>query len=348
VKVIEKRGLRGNLSTLLGTLAFALGLAAGAGFSGALPVGAEPPGPIRKDTGPVITPLLGLPDLAISIHDLPNQVVGGTDVAYSLIVRNLSNVDAANVTVRHTLPAGATFVRFSVLSPWNCGHVGGVVTCTRPTMPAGLTGPTLRITIVARAPLTAGPLVIMAAVDPVPGEHFTTNNSASATILNLGAPDLIPIVSGTPWFFSTGGPLIIGIPPPNYKEFRGVTLHLSVKNQGTGFSPATRLRIELLSSSVARFMGDEMCPPNARFADGSCILHNLPAACGFSQNVAICSIPELVGGAVSGQFVANVSVTISAAILPITFVVRADADNAVTESNENNNILALTVTGTVP
>ena len=128
------------------------------------------------------------------------------------------------------------------------------------------------------------------------------------------------------------------------QAWRGVTLHLSVKNQGTGLSPATTLRIELLSSSVARFIGDEMCPPNARFADGSCILHNLPAACGFSQNVATCSIPELAAGAVSGQFVVNAGLTTRETRFPIIFHVRADADNAVPESNEHNNVAVLTVT----
>ena len=338
-------GFRNSSRDRLGAAVIALGLAAGAGFSGALPVGAEPPGPIRKDTGPVITPLLRLPDLAISIRDLPNQVVGGTNVAYSLIVHNVGNVDAANVTVRHTLPAGATFVRLSALPPWNCGHVGGVVTCTRPTMPAGLTGPTLRITIVARAPLTAGPLVIMVAVDPVPREHFTTNNSASATTPNLGAPDLIPIASGTPWgayveggFFPSGSPI-----------YRGVTLHVSAKNQGPGPAPTTTLRIELLSSSAARFMTDsEFCQQGKRLIDGGCVAldQNPPASCSHSQGsgVATCSIPSLTPGATSGQFVANVLVNISPANLPVTFNVRADADGAVAENDERNNVVPVVVT----
>jgi len=349
--VIEKRGLRGNLSTILGALAFALGLAAGAGFSGALPVGAEPPGPIRKDTGPAITPLPQLPDLAISIVASPNPVAGGAPLLYTLTVNNIGGANATGVKVRHTLPADSLFVKGEVSagSGFSCGHASGVVTCVGGSIPARGLGVIL---IDTRAPLRAGSLVSTAVVDPVAGEISTANNSRSFSITSLGAPDLIPIASGTPWFVSTGGlPNILLIPNPNYKEFRGVTLHLSVKNQGTGFSPATTLRIQLLSSSVARFMRDDekglTCPLFFQFVDGSCVRQNenSPASCSHSQgSVTTCSIPSLTPGATSGQSVANVSVTISAANLPITFYVRADADGAVTESNENNNMLPVTVT----
>jgi hypothetical protein len=119
-----------------------------------------------------------------------------------------------------------------------------------------------------------------------------------------------------------------------------------VKNQGTGFSPATRLRIELLSVKAARFFReDEVCPVGFRFADGGCPLQDPSIPCSLSGgSVATCFIPSLAADATSAQFVVHVGVMVNVSQIPITFLVRADADGAVTESNENNNILPLTVT----
>jgi uncharacterized repeat protein (TIGR01451 family) len=292
------------------------------------------------------------PDLTISVVMGPNPVTGGGPLLCTATVSNVGEGDAAGVRVTNMLPAGARFVKVEASPGFSCTHVSGVVTCTGAAIPARGSG---AIYIDAQAPLQAGSLVYTAVVDPVAGETAAINNTASVTRANLGAPDLIPIASGTPWLVSSGGPPMSGhergllgvfTPNPNYKEFRGVTLHVNVKNQGSGPAPATNLRIQLLSVTAARFLReDEQCPLPYRFVDGACPLQDPSTPCGLSGgSVATCSIPELAGGAVSGQFVANVSVTISAANLPITFYVRADADGAVTESNENNNILPLTVT----
>ncbi len=279
-----------------------------------------------------------IPDLTVSIAGLPDPVVGLSDVAYTLDVTNTGSGDAAGVTVRHTLPAGATFVKAGS----GCTHASGVISCALGTVPAGrLT----HVNIVSRAPLGPGSLVYAAAIDPVAGEQSTTNNSASVRRANVGPPDLIPNVTSSWWVVAVKCDI-----PHLVCDAGGAALRLSVKNQGTGPAPATKLRIELLPPSPARFLRndemDGMCPPLLRFMDGSCVQRNenSPASCSTSGgSVATCSIPSLAAGATSGQFVANAGLTIRARNILLTFVVRADADGVVTEGNENNNVVVLTV-----
>jgi hypothetical protein len=277
-----------------------------------------------------------IPDLTVSIAGLPDPVVGLSDVAYSLDVTNAGSGDATGVTVRHTLPAGATFKSAGS----GCTHASGVVICALGTVPAGML---THVNIVSRAPLGPGSLVYAAAIDPVAGEQSTINNSASATRANVGPPDLIPNVTGSSWVLHTECHRLSIAPMGCVTS--GVTLRLSVKNKGTGPAPATNLRVEILSSSAARFVSDELCAQGYRFIDGTCTYQDSAASCSHSQgSVATCSTPSLAAGATSGQFVVSAGLMVSGGNFPITFLVRADADGAVTESNENNNILPLTVT----
>ena len=78
------------------------------------------------------------------------------------------------MSVTDTLPAGVTFVS-ATGTGWTCTNVGNVsVTCTRPTLAAGATAPT--ITVVVTAPGQAATLTNTAAVvghdvRPEPGEQ---------------------------------------------------------------------------------------------------------------------------------------------------------------------------------
>lgn len=279
-----------------------------------------------------------IPDLTVSITGLPDPVVGLSDVAYTLNVTNTGSGDAAGVTVRHTLPAGATFVRAGS----GCTNASGVISCALGTVPAGrLT----HVNIVSRAPLGPGSLVYAAAIDPVAGEQSTINNSASVRRANVGPPDLIPNAGGYWWLVAMKCAV-----PHLACGAGGAALQLSVTNQGTGPAPATKLRIELMPPSPARFIRDDeldgMCPVLYRFVDGTCVQRNgnVPASCSTSgDSVATCSIPSLAAGATSGQFVVNAGLTIPARNILLSFVVRADADGVVRESNENNNVVILTV-----
>ena len=279
-----------------------------------------------------------IPDLTVSISGLPDPVVGLSDVAYRLDVTNVGSGDATGVTVRHTPPTGATFVSAGS----GCTHASGVISCALGTVRAGGLA---HVNIVSRAPLGPGSATYTAAVDPVAGEQATTYNSAVIIRRNVGPPDLIPNAGGHWWLVSMKCDVLHLACGAG-----GAALHLSVKNQGIGPAPATKLRIEL-PSSTARFVRDDelddMCPVLYRFVDGTCVQRNgnFPASCSTSgDSVATCSIPSLAAGATSGQFVVNAGLTVPARDILLTFVVRADADNAVTESNENNNVVVLTVT----
>lgn len=351
-------GLRNSLNARRLVAAFALGLAAGAGFSGTLPVGAQPPGPIQKDKGPVAVPLsLAAPDLIVTIADLPDPIGGGSKVAYTLKVSNIGTKGAAPVVVRHTLPAGATFVRATAPPPWHCSHASGVVTCSA----AGQSpGQTTHINVVSKAPSGPGSLVYTAVVQPIPREISAINNTATVTRTNAGPADLKPNGFGTPWRISEDPLsdercLLLGLLAPTCQRVtahatRGVTLRVWVKNQGPGPARATTLRLGISATGVARFMrDDEVCPQGTRFLNGKCLYENRLLACSLSQaqeRVATCSIPSLAAGATSEVFAVSAVLLLqqqNVSNVHITFLVGADDGNLVEESNEFNNLLPTTV-----
>ena len=84
----------------------------------------------------------------------PPTVTAGGSVTYTFAVANAGPSDAANLTVTDTLPAGVTFVSASG-GGWTCTNSGNVsVTCTRPTLAAGATAPTITVVVTAPAQAT--------------------------------------------------------------------------------------------------------------------------------------------------------------------------------------------------
>src|SRR5262245_31291323 len=123
-----------------------------------------------------ITTVEAVADVAIVKEGPEGVVITGTSVTYTVTVRNNGPSAAANVVVKDTLPAGATFVSAS-----NGGTLSGNVV-TWPTIATLAAGASQTFTLVVTAPSTAITFTNTSAVtsttrDPNPG-----NNHASVTI----------------------------------------------------------------------------------------------------------------------------------------------------------------------
>ena len=144
------------------------------------PVGAN-------NTSSASTSVTASADLALT-KSAPASVVAGDPISYALVVRNIGPSDAVSPAVLDTLPPGVAFVSASG-GGWTCTNAGDTsVTCTRTTLAAGATAPT--ITVVVDAPAQAASLTNNASVssttpDPVPG-----NNAANATTTVTASADL--------------------------------------------------------------------------------------------------------------------------------------------------------------
>jgi uncharacterized repeat protein (TIGR01451 family) len=101
---------------------------------------------------------------AVAAAQCPNPVqiylcvMAGRNLTYTLSATNAGPDDASHVKVTDTLPSDTTYVSASGTG-WTCGHVGQVVTCTRPTL-STTTAPDISIVATANGTLRHGPLSI--------------------------------------------------------------------------------------------------------------------------------------------------------------------------------------------
>src|SRR5581483_4653434 len=114
-------------------------------------------------------------DLRLSISDSVDPAFTSTNFSYSLAVWNFSGSSARNVEVRGRLPAGVAFVS-ATGDGWNCGHVTGLVTCTRDALDVGITS---SVSLVVTAPATSGVIFYTATVSSDTADSNSANNSAT-------------------------------------------------------------------------------------------------------------------------------------------------------------------------
>ncbi|HTG47131.1 MAG TPA: DUF11 domain-containing protein [Actinomycetota bacterium] len=138
-----------------------------------------------NDEDAAVTQVTASADLSITKTG-PATVDAGGSLTYAIEVANAGPSPAADVSVVDTQPAGTTFVSASG-SGWTCdGQSAGVVTCTRASIAAGATAPT--ITVVLTAPRRAGTITNVARVssstpDPTPAD---TTASRTSQVLAAG------------------------------------------------------------------------------------------------------------------------------------------------------------------
>jgi len=141
-------------------------------------------------------------DLQIALTDSPDPVIAGTELTYVLELTNNGPLDADNVTVTDTLPAGTTFVSLVAPTGWTATTpaVGssGSISITRPLFVNS--GSNLFVLVVKVGSDVANGTVLgntaavtSSTVDPAP-----SNNSATATSSVETRADLAVGITATP------------------------------------------------------------------------------------------------------------------------------------------------------
>jgi uncharacterized repeat protein (TIGR01451 family) len=133
------------------------------------------PNPANNAASQTTTVQGAFADLSVTKTDSADPVNVGAPFSYTVTVRNAGPSTASNLTLTDTLPAGVTFVSASG-GQWTCSQSAGVVTCTRPSLNAGMTR---SVTINVTAPSQAGTIVNNAAVTSSTTDPNPANNAAS-------------------------------------------------------------------------------------------------------------------------------------------------------------------------
>src|SRR6266704_2476283 len=98
-----------------------------------------------NNTASIVTTINPLADLTLSQSGLPNPVVAGSNLIYTLLVRNLGPSTTTNVVLTDPLPPGAAFVS-ATNSQGTCAQSNGIVTCNLGTLLSNATA-TVGITV---------------------------------------------------------------------------------------------------------------------------------------------------------------------------------------------------------
>jgi len=144
------------------------------------------------------TTVTSAPVLAISATDVPDPVVAGSNLTYTLSYSNTGSAGATSLVISDTLPANTTFV-----SATGGGTLSaGVVTWSIASLTAGASG-SVQLVVHVASPLANGTLITngtynvdSAETNPVSGAAITTTVT-SAPVLAISATDAPdPVTAG--------------------------------------------------------------------------------------------------------------------------------------------------------
>jgi len=122
-------------------------------------------------------------DLAMTMSDLPDPVLAGNNVTYTISVTNRGLSAAAAVMVSDSLPSKVTFVS-AVSTQGSCTNLGGVVTCALGSLAAGGRA---TVTIVARTG-APGSMTNTANATATEFDSNPNNNTAAQTTTIIVVP----------------------------------------------------------------------------------------------------------------------------------------------------------------
>ncbi len=134
-------------------------------------VSSSTPDPVPTNSSTTNTPVTPSSDLSIQ-KIAPATVVPGTNVVYSLVVKNNGSSDAQNVQVADPTPSGLTWVS-------NSGACSTAFPCNLNTVPAGATR-TITATFSLAANYTPSTLSNTASVSSSTPDPSSSNNSSTA------------------------------------------------------------------------------------------------------------------------------------------------------------------------
>jgi len=141
-------------------------------------------------------------DLSITNSGTPNPVLAGSNITYTVVVRNNGAATASSVVFSEAIPANTTFVSVvpSPVAGWTCSVVAGTLSCSNPSVASGAST-TFTVILTVGAGTAAGTLITDTATvassttDPNPNNNSATSNIVVAT---AGQADLSITSSAAP------------------------------------------------------------------------------------------------------------------------------------------------------
>jgi uncharacterized repeat protein (TIGR01451 family) len=178
-------------------------------------------------------------DLAVTKSDSPDPVTAGTDLTYTLGVKNNGPQDASNVTLSDALPAGTTFQSISAPAGFTCTTpavgAGGNVSCTASTLANGASASFTLVVHVAADRANGSTLSNTASVSRDEADPNSANDSATSTTSVGTSADLSTSVTDSP-------------DPVNAGDV--VTYHMQIHNGGPSDASQPRLTVPIPSGTT--------------------------------------------------------------------------------------------------
>jgi uncharacterized repeat protein (TIGR01451 family) len=130
-------------------------------------------------------------DLSVTKTDSPDPVTAGSNISYTLTVRNAGPCNAQAVTLADVVPVGTTFVSFTAPAGWTTSTPApggtGTVTATIPTFADGASA-VFTLVVNVNAALPAGTITNTATVTSSTSDPKAANNSDTETTSVNAAP----------------------------------------------------------------------------------------------------------------------------------------------------------------
>jgi len=161
--------------------------------------------PILPNNSATVQTTVGLSttaDLSITNSGTPNPVLAGSNITYTVVVKNNGAATASSVVFSEPIPASTTFISVvpSPAAGWTCSVVAGTLSCSNPSVASGAST-TFTVVLNVTAGTAAGTQIVdTASVASSTTDPNPNNNSATSTIVvaTAGQADLSITSSATP------------------------------------------------------------------------------------------------------------------------------------------------------
>jgi uncharacterized repeat protein (TIGR01451 family) len=241
-------------------------------------------------------------DLAVSVIDVPDPVMVGSNLTYTVVVTNIGPETAGEIVVTNVLPASAIFVS-AIPSQGSCSQIADRVICNLGTIPNDATAAiTITVQPTAAGVLTLGSTVFANALD-----FHQANNTATAITTVAGLADLQLAISDSP------DPVFIR---------NTVTYTLAVSNAG----PNTALGVGISNT----------LPVGVAFISA---VASQGTGCSLAGSIVNCSLGSIPSG---GQATVTIQVTTPANVGSLTNRATVRAASPADPNSGNNSALART------
>ena len=192
-----------------------------------------------NDSDSAFTQVQRQADLAVTKSDAPDPVTAGTDLSYTLVVKNNGPQDASSVALSDDLPTGTTFRSIDAPAGFSCTTPavgsGGNVTCNASSL---ANGGSASFTLVVHVPAdraSGSTLSNTAGASATEADPDSGNNSATSTTSVATSADLSTTVFDSPDPVDAGDV---------------VTYHVHVLNGGPSDASGPRLSVPIPSGTT--------------------------------------------------------------------------------------------------